>query len=98
TTFGLTPTAGTPESSWAPIPATGVPEGQVGILFMSQDPSSENGGTPLTCPLTPAVNAAGGTAVFSGITSATGVGNAWHIVTDVPVTAYDILPYGGADS
>ena len=28
----------------------------------------------------------------------TGRGQAWHIHTDVPVTAYDILPYGGAKS
>jgi hypothetical protein len=97
TRFGLIPSAGAPETSWAPISATGVPTGQVGILFMSQDPSSVNG-TPLTCPIAPAISATGGTAVFTDSASATGMGEAWHIVTDVPVTAYDILPYGGAAS
>jgi IgGFc binding protein len=97
TSFGLIPTAGTPASSWTPIAASGVPQGDVGILFMSQDPSSENG-TPLTCPITPAVNTTGGTAIFTDTASASGLGSAWHIVTDVPVTAYDILPYGGASS
>jgi hypothetical protein len=97
TTFGLIPAAGVPETSWAPISATGVPPGQVGIMFMSHDPSSAND-TPLTCPIAPAISAAGGTAVFTDNASATGIGNAWHIVTDVPVTAYDILPYGGAAS
>jgi hypothetical protein len=28
----------------------------------------------------------------------TGRGQAWHVVTDVPVSVYDIMPYGGADS
>ncbi|HEX7664424.1 MAG TPA: IgGFc-binding protein [Polyangiaceae bacterium] len=77
-------------SSWAAVPSTGIPPGKVAVLFMSADPSSANG-TPLTCPITPAVNS--GTAVIG-----TGAGKAWHVVSDVPVTAYDILPYGGASS
>jgi hypothetical protein len=97
TTFGLIPMAGTPPTSWSPISATGVPPGDVGILFMSQDPTSEND-TPLTCPITPAVSTSGGTAVFTDTASSSGLGSAWHVVTDVPVTAYDILPYGGAES
>jgi hypothetical protein len=91
TTFGRIPVAGQPESAWQAVPATGIPPGQVGVLFMSSDPSSQNGGQPLKCPVSTAVNA--GTAV-----SGTGKGKAWHISTDFPVTAYDILPYGGAKS
>jgi hypothetical protein len=97
TTFGVIPIAGMPPTSWANISAAGVPAGDVGILFMSHDPTSENG-TPLTCPITPAISASGGTAVFADMTNATAMGEAWHVVTDVPVTAYDILPYGGASS
>jgi hypothetical protein len=97
TMFGLIPIAGEPPTSWSAIPATGVPEGDVGILFMDQDPSSTNI-NPLTCPIMPAISQAGGTALYTGTASASGQGNAWHIVTDVPVTAYDILPYGGATS
>jgi hypothetical protein len=95
TSFGLIPVAGEPASSWSPIPATGVPEGDVGILFMDQDPTSSNE-TPLTCPIPPAVNATDGTQLYTATAANTGMGYAWHIVTDVPVTAYDMLPYGGA--
>lgn len=91
--FGRIPTASDDESTWLNIPAAGVPPQEVAVLFLSQDPSSSNGGNPLTCPIPPAINSAGGSAV-----NGTGVGEAWHIVTDVPVSAYDILPYGGADS
>jgi hypothetical protein len=102
TAFGVIPVAGTPSSGWSDIPSTGIPPGDVGILFMSEDPASVNGGK-LTCmgegsPVAPAISASGGTAIFTDSASATGMGNAWHIVTSVPVTAYDILPYGGANS
>ncbi len=95
--FGVIPVAGAAESTWSHITSAGVPAGDVGILFLDQDPSSINGSSPLTCPITPAVNQAGGTAVYTGGPS-TGIGTAWHIETDVPVTAYDIIPYGGAQS
>jgi hypothetical protein len=80
-------------ASWAPVPATGVPSGQVAVLFLSDDPTSVNGGSALTCPIQPAVRVSQGTAV-----NATGKGTAWSITSDAPVTVYDILPYGGADS
>ncbi len=99
TQFGRIAQAGVAATSWAPVPTTGLPPGDVAILFMSQDPSSTNS-TPLTCPITPAISKAGGTALpGSGTTpSITGVGTAWHVSTDLPVTMYDILPYGGASS
>jgi hypothetical protein len=86
---------GAPDASkWAPLPASGLPPGQVAVLFLSQDPTASNGpADPLTCPVKTAVDQNGGTAV-----SGTGVGEAWHVTTDVPVSAYDILPYGGAAS
>jgi hypothetical protein len=98
TKFGRIPD-GTPNaSSWQPIPATGLPSGKVAVLFISHDPSSVNG-TPLACPVTPAVSQSGGTAVYNGSgANDTGIGHAWHISTDIPVSAYDILPYGGAKS
>ncbi|HEY8038226.1 MAG TPA: IgGFc-binding protein [Polyangiaceae bacterium] len=86
TKFGRIPVAGQPESSWAPVPAAGVPPGQVAVLFLDQAPS-----TNFACPVTPALSTA--TAV-----AGTGRGLAWHIVTGAPVSAYDILPYGGAAS
>jgi len=93
TTFGRIPNDDANETAWPAIPATGLPPEEVAVLFLSQDPSSQNGGNPLTCPIAPAINLAGGSAV-----NGTGTGDAWHIVTDVPVSAYDILPYGGAKS
>jgi hypothetical protein len=97
TTFGRVPD-GTPNAaSWPAVPATGIQSSNVGVLFLSHDPSSANG-TPLTCPITPAIAAAGGTAVYTGSEAASGLGTAWHITTTYPVSAYDILPYGGASS
>ncbi|CAN5315147.1 hypothetical protein BH09MYX1_BH09MYX1_15590 [soil metagenome] len=96
--FGRIAGPGAP-TSWAAIPPTGVPAGKVAVLFMSHDPASQNS-TPLTCPITPAISANEGSALpGSGSTaSVTGRGKAWHIVADAPITAYDILPYGGAKS
>jgi len=91
TSFGRIPTPGSDAPAWPTIPSTGVPPGKVGVLFMSSDPSSINAGYPLKCPVPQAVP--GGTAVINS-----GKGTAWHIKTDVPVSAYDILPYGGARS
>jgi hypothetical protein len=98
TQFGRIPD-GTPNAaSWQPVPATGLPSNKVAVLFIEQDPSSVNA-TPLTCPVTPAVSQADGTAVYYGMSANdTGIGHAWHISTDIPVSAYDILPYGGASS
>ncbi len=98
-TFGRMVQAGTPTTSWPAIPTGGIPSQEVAVLFMEQDPSSTNAG-PLTCAalsgdssLMPAVSQSGGTQV-----AGTGKGHAWHVSTDLPVTMYDILPYGGASS
>lgn len=62
----------------------GLPVGEVAILFLSRG----NGGFP-TCPGNlAAVNQE--TAVIN-----TGRGEAFHITTDFPVAAYQMLPYGG---
>ncbi len=98
TAFGRLSASDDP-ASWPPVPAAGLPPGEVAVLFVSQDPMSNNNG-PLTCPITPALSQQYGSALpGSGTTSAlTGRGTAWHIVTDHPVMAYDILPFGGAKS
>ncbi len=90
--FGRIPNGSNNEASWAPVPSTGLPAGEVAVLFLSQDPNSVNGGS-LACPVSPAISQSGGTAV-----SASGVGEAWRITSDIPLSAYDILPYGGASS
>ncbi|WP_181197781.1 IgGFc-binding protein [Enhygromyxa salina] len=75
-----------------PIPPDGLPPGQVAILFLSHNTNAANGGNSLTCPVPPAlVNA---DAVAFGTSSF----EAWEVVSDTPVTVYDILPYGGAST
>jgi IgGFc binding protein len=89
TKFGRLPVNGQPESAWPAVPAAGIPPGGVAVLFMSGDPQSVNGLTSLACPVPTALPS--GSAVIG-----TGIGQAWHVTTDVPVSTYDILPYGGA--
>lgn len=86
-------TPGVAPKDWPPVPAEGIPADGVGVLFLSSDPNAimpENQ-VPLTCPFTPAVNA-------STVIKGSGRGQAFTIGSDVPLTAYDILPFGGARS
>ncbi|MBL8972409.1 MAG: IgGFc-binding protein, partial [Myxococcales bacterium] len=86
-------TPGVAPKDWPPLPAEGVPADSVGVVFLSSDPNAimpENQ-VPLTCPVKPAVNAA---TVIKG----SGRGTAFEISADIPLTAYDILPFGGARS
>ena len=70
-------------------PITGLAPGQVAILFMAYAPGGGTLGQPnVPCP----VGVAEGTeAQIDG----TGRGHAFHITTDLPVVAYQMLPYGG---
>jgi hypothetical protein len=98
TTFGRVPN-GTPDAAnWPAVPSTGIASSNVGVLFLSHDPAAQNFNIPMTCPVSPAVSGTGGSAVWTGSSGATGIGTAFHITTTVPVSAYDILPYGGASS
>lgn len=93
TKFGRIPINGKPPSEWTAIPATGIPVDEVAVLFLSSDPASvfpENG-VPMKCPITPAVDA-------STMLEGSGKGTAFRVVSDTPVSAYDVLPYGGARS
>ncbi len=99
TTIGRVPN-GTPNvASWAAVPASGIASSDVGVFFLSSDPASTHplGGT-LACPITPGISTTNGSAVYTGSTNATGIGDAFRITTSMPVSAYDILPYGGANS
>ena len=60
--------------------------------FFSSDPNSVfvESGAPLVCPSATATGAATEVA-------ATAKADAFHVTTDVPVSAYDIFPFGGAD-
>jgi hypothetical protein len=93
TAFARIAEAGRPEAEWATVPADGIPPDAVAVLFLSSDPESvmPETGIPLSCPVTPAVDA-------STVLGASGVGDAFAIATSAPVAAYDMLPYGGAPS
>ena len=99
TTFGRVPNGNNDATTWPAIAAAGIASSDVGVLFLSDDPSSSHPiGGPMTCPVSPAVATSGGTAVYTGGDAASGLGTAFHIKTSVPVSAYDIMPYGGARS
>jgi hypothetical protein len=75
----------------------GLPQNKVAILFLSRNPNVGGPGTPINssnilanCPtgVTPAVV---GDAALHG----TGIGTAFHIRANVPIVAYQMLPYGG---
>ncbi len=80
------PISGQAETSWPPLPTDGVPADQGAVIFLEGGPQQYLG-----CPVETAIDTH--TAV-----SLTGRGQAWHLVTDTPVTVYDIMPYGGAKS
>jgi len=73
------------------LPADGLPPNEVAILFLSHDLLSDNLGHPLTCPIKPAVEE-------DAAIQSSGRGTAFRIVSDTPLSAYDILPYGAAAS
>jgi hypothetical protein len=69
-------------------PGDGLMPGQVAIVFLAY----AAGGTPFQPSVRCPVDAAIGTdAQFNG----TGTGTAFHIETDMPIVAYQMLPYGG---
>jgi hypothetical protein len=87
------------EISYAPFDFdAGLPANQIAILFLSRDPNHVGDPSPASddpavlanCPpgVTPAIV---GDAALHG----TGIGTAFHITTNVPVVAYQMLPYGG---
>jgi hypothetical protein len=83
--------------AYAPFDAqAGLAKDQIAILFLSRDPNATGTGNPsdpsllASCP-TGVVPAILGDAALHG----TGKGSAFHVKTNVPVVAYQILPYGG---
>lgn len=84
--FARIPSGSGPTLTQGTFDATaGLPPGEVAILFLG----GTQGAAP-NCPVAPAKP----TPFISG----TGIGNAFHITTDVPVVAYQINPYGGGSA
>lgn len=90
--FARIPSGVGPSTQYSPLPATGVPPGEVAVLFLSHQPGANHplGGT-LECPVQPAV-------LLDAAVHNSGRGSAFEILSDTPITAYDILPFGGATS
>jgi hypothetical protein len=79
-------------ATYAPLPATGLPPGEVAVIFLAHKPGAVHElGYPLVCPQEPAFLV--DTAVHNS-----GRGDAFEILSDTPVVAYDIMPFGGAQS
>jgi hypothetical protein len=86
--------------TYAPFdPAHGLPEDEIAVLFLSRDPAATQDPTATDprvlagCPdgVVPALQ---GDASLHG----TGTATAFHIKTNVPVVAYQMLPYGGGSA
>lgn len=83
--FSRIPSGAGPGLSYAPYDAAvGLLPGQVLIVFLSD----ATGGT---CPVTPATGP-------EAQVLDTGIGDAFQIVSDVPVVAYQMNPYGGGSA
>jgi hypothetical protein len=89
--IGRIPKGNVPNVTYDPIPASGLPPNEVAILFLSHRPGVTNGGNSLECPVPPAVLA-------DAAVQGTAKGAAFQLTTDTPVSAYAILPFGGAES
>jgi hypothetical protein len=68
-------------------PSVGLASGDALIIFLADVPA----GAPFQCPT---AAARGADVSFNG----TGRGRAFHIHTDIPVVAYQMLPYGGGSA
>lgn len=86
--FAVVPSGQGAGLTYAPYDAgSGLAPGQVAILSLSRDPD----GPFAECPSTPAV-------LHDASVHGTGRGHAFHVRSDVPVTAFQMLPYGGGNS
>jgi hypothetical protein len=79
------------------VESLGLAENQVAILFLSRDPTAAPADAG---PTAPSVLANCPPGVIPAVVSdaaihGTGVGTAFHILSNVPIVAYQMLPYGG---
>ncbi|MBK7582288.1 MAG: IgGFc-binding protein [Myxococcales bacterium] len=77
--------------------AQGLPPGEVAILFLANDPVAHgNWASPAACPVPAAVGL--DAHVHWGMNISTGRAKGFHIETDRPVVAYQMLPFNAAYS
>jgi hypothetical protein len=94
TTFAYVPSQTALPPAWPPLTSTGVPSDDVAVLYLSGAPNVglvEIPSDSLSCPQP---TATGGSTELVG----TGKTNAFHVTSSVPVTAYDVFPFGGGHS
>ncbi|WP_437629825.1 IgGFc-binding protein [Sorangium sp. So ce854] len=91
TRFAYLPSGIGPGTTYTPLPAEGIPPGEVAVLFLSHLPGVSTSYGTLECPRRPAV-------LDDVAVHRSGVGKAFQVTSDTPVSAYDIMPYGGAIS
>ncbi len=90
--FTYIPSGVGPATQYTLVPADGIPPNQVAVVFLAHRPGVVHGlGFSLECPRAPGV-------LLDTAVQGNGVDVAFDVTSDTPVTAYDILPYGGATS
>jgi hypothetical protein len=90
TSFGrLAQASGSPDS-WPPVPATGLPPGEVAVLFLSHHPQSQAliGGESYRCPIEPAVHD------LNVVVPAASTRQAWRVRSSAPITLFDLASFG----
>jgi hypothetical protein len=87
--FARIPQGSGDKLAYQPLPAEGLPPGKLAILFLAH--SKELGGIECPAGIKPA-------STDRPELVGTGFGKTFHIKTNLPVSAYDIFPYGGAQS
>ena len=100
TTFGYIPSQSAP-GMWPALTAQGIPVNDVAVLYLSgaanvgfvEDPTDI-----LSCPQATATGNSTMPVWTSGAGGGTGKYSAFHVTSSVPVTAYDVFPFGGANS
>jgi hypothetical protein len=94
TLFGHVPDPTMLPPQWPAVSASGLPVDEVAVLYLSSDPDPvfvEDSTVVLGCP-SPTATGAATELVGPGTT------DAFHVTSNVPVSAYDIYPFGGANS
>ena len=100
TTFGYIPSQAA-TAQWPALTAQGIPVGNVAVLYLSgaadvgfvEDPTDI-----LSCPQATATGNSTAPVWTSASGGGTGKYAAFHVTSSVPVTAYDVFPFGGANS
>jgi hypothetical protein len=98
--FARIPVGKGADITYAPFPTAGLATNEIAILFLSRDPTHAGDPNASVNPTDPSVLASCPPGVTPAIVGdaalhGTGVATAFHIQTNVPVVAYQMLPYGG---